>query len=77
MWTLIIDCAKQLKLHAKVREKIENNAIVYEIIEVETDQYKLALISRHNIPEEGSQHNILNCKQLVQYNFEVLEEEEL
>ncbi|HET7118660.1 MAG TPA: hypothetical protein VFI29_19350 [Hanamia sp.] len=71
MWTLITDCNKQLTIHSRVREKNETYLKLYEIIEVEFDQYKLRLIEKNNlqVAEEGKP--IINCLQLKQYAFEV------
>ncbi len=75
MWTIINDCGKQLTVHCKIREKVDNHFKVYEIIEVESDQYKLELIFSNNLAPAEKQHNILNCQQLLQYQFEVEEKE--
>ena len=75
MWNLINDCGKQLTLLSTVRERVDNSFLVYKIIEVEFDQYKLELINRDNMPVAEKIHNILDCQQLVQYHFEVEEPE--
>ena len=75
MWTIINDCGKQLTVRSKVREKVDNHFKVYEIIEVEFDQYKLELILSNNLAPAEEQHNILSCRQLLQYQFEVEEKE--
>ena len=75
MWTIINDCGKQLTVHSKIREKVDNFFNVYDIIEVEFDQYKLELIFSNNLAPAEKQHNILNCRQLLQYQFEVEEKE--
>ena len=75
MWTIINDCGKQLTVHSKIREKVDNLFKVYDIIEVEFDQYKLELIFSNNLAPAEKQHNILNCRQLLQYQFEVEEKE--
>lgn len=75
MWTKINDCGKQLTIHSKVREKVDTHFKVYDIIEVEFDQYKLELILSNNLAPAEKQHNILNCQQLLQYQFEVDEKE--
>ncbi len=73
MWKTISDCAKQLTIHSRVRERVDQSFLVYEIIEVEFDQYKLELINRDNMPVTEKIHNILDCHQLLQYHFEVEE----
>ena len=75
MWTKINDCGKQLTIHSKVREKVDTHFKVYDIIEVEFDQYKLELILSSNLAPAEKQHNILSCQQLLQYQFEVDEKE--
>ena len=75
MWNLINDCGKQLTVQTTVRERVDNSFLVYKIIEVEFDQYKLELINRDNMPVEEKIHNILDCNQLLQYRFEVEEPE--
>jgi hypothetical protein len=75
MWNLINDCGKQLTVNTTVRERVDNSFLVYKIIEVEFDQYKLELINRDNMPVEEKLHNILDCSQLLQYHFEVQEHE--
>ena len=71
MWTKINDCGKQLTIHSKLRERDDDQVKVYEIIEIEFDQYKVALIDT-NDPSAGEKlQHVLNCKQLVQYGFEV------
>lgn len=73
MWKSISDCGKQLTIHSTVRERVGNSFLVYKIIEVESDQYKLELINRDNMPVTEQIHNILDCHQLIQYHFEVEE----
>lgn len=73
MWQIISDCGKQLTIHSTVRERVDDSFLVYRIIEVEFDQYKLELINRDNMPVTEKIHNILDCHQLVQYHFEVEE----
>jgi len=73
MWNLITDCGKQLTTLSTVREKVDHSFLVYKIIEVEFDQYKLELINRDSMPVTEKIHNILDCQQLVQYHFEVEE----
>ena len=75
MWTIINDCGKQLTLHSTIREKVDSHFNIYEIIEVEFDQYKLELIFSNNLAPAEKQHNILSCQQLMQYQFEVEEKE--
>lgn len=71
MWTKINDCGKQLTLHSKLRERDDDQVKVYEIIDIEFDQYKVELIET-NDPSAGEKlQHVLTCKQLVQYGFEV------
>lgn len=71
MWTLITDCGKQLTIHSKLREKNEADIVLYDLIEVESDQYKIKVVERNNVPETQEVQYILNCKQLIKYAFEV------
>lgn len=71
MWTLITDCGKQLTIHSKVRENQDAHIIVYQIVEVESDQYKLKVIERNNLPAAQDVQNKLSCLQLKKYAFEV------
>ncbi|MEO8961186.1 MAG: hypothetical protein ABI325_04850 [Ginsengibacter sp.] len=71
MWTLITDCGKQLTIHSKVREDHETHIVVYEIVEVESDQYKLKVIERNNSPAAQDVQYKLSCLQLKKYAFEV------
>ncbi len=75
MWKPIKDCDRQLTLNSMVRERVDNSFLVYEIIGVEFDQYKLELINRNNMPVTEKIHNVLNCKQITEYHFEVEEKE--
>lgn len=75
MWNLITDCGKQLTILSTVRERVDNSFLLYKIIEVEFDQYKLELTNRDSMPVTEKIHNILNCQQLVQYHFEVEEQQ--
>lgn len=71
MWNRINDCDKQLTIHSRVREKVDDSFLVYEIIGIEVDLYKLELVTRNNSPVEEKIHNVLDCQQLLQYHFEV------
>lgn len=71
MWTLITDCGKQLTIHSKVREKDDAYMALYEIVEVESDQYKLKLIERNSTPPTEEVKAVLNCLQMTKYAFEV------
>lgn len=71
MWTAIRDCGKQLTIHSKVREKIDDQFRLYNIIEVEFDQYKLQVLSPDNVPAENEEAFVLSCDQMIQYQFEV------
>ena len=73
MWTTLTHCGRQLTIHSKVREKKENYIGLYEIIEVEFDQYKLKLLERNNVPPAKETEVKLSCLQLIKYNFEVEE----
>ncbi|MEO6732725.1 MAG: hypothetical protein ABIN01_16000 [Ferruginibacter sp.] len=75
MWTKINDCGKQLTVHSKIREENEGQFKVYDIIEIEFDQYKVELILKENVQEVEKIHQVFSCEQLVQYNFEVEEDE--
>ena len=73
MWKPINDCNKQLTIHSRIREKTGESFLIYEVIEVEFDQYKLQLVDRDDKPVEEEIHNVLNCEQISQYHFEVEE----
>lgn len=75
MWTLIKQCEKQLTIHSRVREKVDDSFLIYEIIQVEPDQYKLELLQRGDQNVSQKIHNVLNCEQLTLYHFEVEEKE--
>jgi hypothetical protein len=70
MWQPLTDCAKQLTIHSRLREKLTDGDILYEIIEVEFDQYHLHRLSQdENSADDFSQ--VLNCQQLLEFAFEV------
>lgn len=71
MWVLITDCGKQVTIHSRVREKNEAYSKLYEIVEVEFDQYKLRLIEKNNSPVAEEGKPVITCLQLKQYAFEV------
>ena len=71
MWTLITDCGKQLMLHSRIMEKNEAFIKLYEIVEVEFDQYKLKLIEKNNSSATEKGRPVLSCSQLKKYAFEV------
>ncbi|MCW3094289.1 MAG: hypothetical protein JWP81_5358 [Ferruginibacter sp.] len=75
MWKIIDDCGKQLTVNSRVRAIDDQHTKIYEVIEIEFDQYKLQLISRDGMPAVDALHQILTCDQLVKYNFEVEENE--
>ncbi|MEO6539341.1 MAG: hypothetical protein ABIN74_00065 [Ferruginibacter sp.] len=70
MWEPIRDCGKQLTIHSRVRERRDNAYRVYEIIEVEFDQYHLQLLSEGNKPTEDLRQ-VLNATQMLEYRFQV------
>ena len=71
MWKPINDCGKQLTIHSHIREKLDNGYKVYDIAEVEFDQFHLQLLTENDQPPTEEQRQILNCGQLEQYRFEV------
>ncbi len=71
MWTPLTNCSQQIRLHSKVRERAGQYSIIYDVAEIEFDQYKLAIVSKDDVPVTDSHFNVLNCEQLLQYNFEV------
>ena len=71
MWTPLTHCGKQLTIHSKVREKNDDHIGLYEIIEVEFDQYKLKLLERNNAVPSKVTEVKLSCLQLIRYGFEV------
>lgn len=70
MWEPIRDCAKQLTIHSHLKEKLEDGFKLYEIAEVEFDQYHLHLLSKNDKPTEELRQ-VLNCTKLIEYRFEV------
>jgi hypothetical protein len=75
MWKPLTNCGRQLTIHSKLREKNENYVALYEITEVEFDQYKLKLLERNNIPPVKNTEVKLSCLQLIRYKFEIEEKE--
>lgn len=75
MWTPITDCGKQLTINSKVREKSEAHHAVYEIVEVESDQFKLKLLEKNSLPVTEEVMPVLNCMQFLKYKFEVEKKE--
>ena len=71
MWETITNCGKQLSVHSKVREENDGHFKIYDIVEIEFDQYKLELISRDELTPEQKLQQVLNCEQLVRYQFQV------
>ena len=71
MWTIINDCGKQLTIHSKIREQVNDGYKIYEIVEVEFDQYHLELAQQNGRDAVEKQHNIISCRQLMKYSFEV------
>lgn len=71
MWTSLTNCGTQLTIHSKLRERNEAHIKLYEIAEVEFDQYKLKLLEKNSLPPEKEVEVKLNCSQLIQYGFEV------
>ena len=70
MWQPILDCGKQLTIHSRLREKRDTDIRVYDIIEVEFDQFHLQLVSENDKPAEDLRQ-VLTCDQLLKYQFEV------
>ena len=71
MWTLLTDCAKQIVPHCKLREKNDDYIKIYEIVEVESDQYKLQLVTKNDLTPTEEEVVVLKCQQLMAYNLEV------
>ncbi len=71
MWISIKDCGKQLTVHSKIREVNGNQIKIYDVVEVENDQYKLELITRNDLLITDKLQQTLSCQQLVTFNFEV------
>ena len=71
MWTKVENCGKQLTVFTKVRESEGDYYNLYEITEVEFDQYKLELKSRNDKPATEKLQQVLSCKQMVEYGFEI------
>ncbi len=71
MWIRVSNCAKQLTVFTKLRESEGDHYNLYEITEVEFDQYKLDLKSSGDKPVLEKLQQELSCKQLVEYGFEI------
>ncbi|HMK03049.1 MAG TPA: hypothetical protein VK489_02615 [Ferruginibacter sp.] len=71
MWKPINDCGKQLTIHSRIREKLDNGYKIYDITEVEFDQYQLHLVAENDQPPAEEQRQTLNCEKIVAYRFEV------
>ncbi len=71
MWKLITNCGRQLTIHSKIREKDNDLFTIFEIVEVEFDQYKLKLVEKNNIAAADEGKPVVTCLQLKQYGFEV------
>ena len=70
MWQPVIDCAKQLTINSRLREKVNGLYKLYVINEVEFDQYHLGCLNVNNkVTEELGQ--ALSCSQIMEYKFEV------
>ncbi|CAN5182310.1 hypothetical protein BH11BAC5_BH11BAC5_41970 [soil metagenome] len=70
MWQPLTDCAKQLTIHSRLREKLTDGDKLFEITLVEFDQYHLHLLSQDEKPAEDL-GQVLSCKQLLEFAFEV------
>jgi hypothetical protein len=73
MWTPLTNCNKQLTIHSKLRETDGQHVKLYEITEVEFDQYKLKLLEKDNVVSEKLTQEKLSRSQLTRFNFEVEE----
>jgi hypothetical protein len=71
MWKLLISCAQQLTIHSKVRQNTNGYTAVYEITEVEFDQYRLKLLERNGVIPVTEFEVKLSCAKLIKYGFEV------
>ena len=71
MWITINDCGKQLTIHSKLREKVDTHYKIYDLNQIEFDQYHLELLSTADVPVTVKQHNVFTCEQLLTYHFEV------
>ena len=52
-------------------EKAGEHKIIYEVATIEFDQYKLAILSKDEVPAAEGQFNVLSCEQLLRFNFEI------
>ncbi|MEO6719266.1 MAG: hypothetical protein ABIN67_02830 [Ferruginibacter sp.] len=78
MWQQIHDCGKQLNAGYRIRQTVrEEDEYVteYKITEIETDQYKLLLVSKLKnnveVPIDPNEVVVLNCDQIIEYHLEV------
>lgn len=71
MFTPITNCSKQVTIRSKVRESATDYVALYEITEVEFDQYRLKLLERNSLAPAGLVEVKLNCQQLLKFGFEV------
>ena len=70
MWQPVRDCAKQLTIHSRLREKLDDGYKLYDITEVEFDQYHLHLLNQNDKPAEDLRQ-VLTGAQLIEYRFEM------
>jgi len=70
MWVALQDCGKQLTVKSRLREKLDDGYKLYEITEVEYDQYHLHLLTKNGQPGEDVSQ-VLRGGQMMEYGFEV------
>lgn len=70
MWQIISDCGKQLTIHSRLRERLDNGDRLYDICEVEFDQFHLQLLNQPDKTMEDLRM-VLTGDQLIEYKFEV------
>lgn len=75
MWAILNSCSRQLTIHSKLRQKSEGYEAIYEITEVEFDQYRLKLLERNGEAPLKPYEVKLSCPKLLQYGFEVEQKE--
>ena len=73
MWKPLENCDRQIRIHSKLKETTGDTHKIYQIVEIEFDQYHLSLIQVNKEPVNHTQYNILTCAQLKKYAFEIEE----
>ncbi len=71
VWIPLTDYAKQLILHCKLRERNDDSTNIYEVIEIEFDQYKLKQLSKNNVSLQEAVEIIVTSEQIMSFKFDI------